>query len=63
LAGDDNFMKGAFRFFLVTDFSSPFRAKGEFFENWGIWIPLILGKIFIAFGIYEMIQAFRKFKA
>jgi hypothetical protein len=63
LAGDDNFMKGAFRFFLVTDFSSPFKAKGEFLENWGIWIPLVLGKIFIAFGIYEMIQAFRKFKA
>lgn len=57
------FFTSAFRFFLVTDFSSPFKAKGEYLEIWWLWLPLILGKIVIAFGIYEMIQAFRKFKA
>jgi len=59
----NNYFTGAFRFFLVTDFSSPFKDKGDYLDNALLWVPLILGKIFIAFGIYEMIQAFRKFKA
>ncbi len=59
----NNYFNGAFRFFLVTDFSSPFEEKGKYLQTAWLWIPLILGKIFIAFGIYEMIQAFRKFKA
>ncbi|MFP9098869.1 hypothetical protein ACLI09_07435 [Flavobacterium sp. RHBU_24] len=59
----NNFFTGAFRFFLITDFSSPFEEKGTYLTNAWLWIPLILGKIVIAFGIYEMIQAFRKFKA
>lgn len=59
----NNYFSGAFKFFLITDFSSPFKEKGEYFDLAINWLPLILGKIFIAFGIYEMIQAFRKFKA
>lgn len=59
----NNYFTGAFRFFLITDFSSPFKNKGEYLEDAWLWIPLIFGKIVIAFGIYEMIQAFRKFKA
>ncbi|MGA9639334.1 hypothetical protein, partial [Flavobacterium sp.] len=52
-----------FRFFLITDFYSPFEAGRNYLTNIGSWIPFIFGKIFIAFGIYEMIQSFRKFKA
>ena len=62
LNNDDNFTAGAFRFFMVTDFSSPFLQK-EYLNNGYSWTIFVLGKIVIAFGIYEMIQAFRKFKA
>ena len=56
------FFTGYFRFMLVTDFSNPLIQKG-FLTNILSWILLIIGKIFIAFGIYETIQSFRKFKA
>jgi len=56
---------GYFRFLIVTDFYSPLTNGREYISNTNFlgWIVFILGKIFIAFGIYEMIQAFRKFKA
>lgn len=62
------YITGYFRFLLVTDFYNPLSKNREFIENnaWYDvlgWIFFILGKIVIAFGIYEMIQAFRKFKA
>ena len=59
----NEFFVGAFRFFLVTDFSNPFKENGSYLINIGSWFIFIFGKIFIAFGIYEMIQSFRKFKA
>ncbi len=59
----ESFFIGLFRFFLVTDFFSPFEVGRIYLSNSFSWIPFILGKIFIAFGIYEMIQSFRKFKA
>nr|WP_322623955.1 hypothetical protein [uncultured Flavobacterium sp.] len=59
---ENNFTSGAFRFFLVTDFFSPFLER-KYLNNGYSWTVFVLGKIFIAFGIYEMIQAFRKFKA
>jgi len=62
LNNDDGFSSGAFRFFLVTDFFSPFLDR-KYLNNGYSWTIFVLGKIFIAFGIYEMIQAFRKFKA
>ncbi len=62
LNNDDDFSSGAFRFFLVTDFFSPFLDR-KYLNNGYSWTIFVLGKIFIAFGIYEMIQAFRKFKA
>ncbi|KGO81209.1 hypothetical protein Q763_09000 [Flavobacterium beibuense F44-8] len=62
LQGNSNFWIGAFRFFLLTDFYSPFLER-QFLNNGFSWLILVLGKIIIAFGIYEMIQAFRKFKA
>jgi hypothetical protein len=52
-----------FRFFLITDFYSPFETGRNYLSNIGSWIPFIFGKIFIAFGLYEMVQSFRKFKA
>jgi uncharacterized protein YjbI with pentapeptide repeats len=62
LNGNNNFTQGLFRFFLVTDFFSPFLDR-QYLNNSISWIIFIFGKIVIAFGIYEMIQAFRKFKA
>ncbi|TRW22539.1 hypothetical protein FMM05_16800 [Flavobacterium zepuense] len=59
---NQSFTSGLFRFFLVTDFYSPFMER-QYLNNGFSWIVFFLGKIFIAFGIYEMIQAFRKFKA
>lgn len=58
-----NFAKGYIRFFLITDFYNPLEEGRTYIESFWSWIPFILGKIFIAFGIYEMIQSFRKFKA
>jgi hypothetical protein len=68
-SGIPQFIIGYFRFLLVTDFYNPLIQSGrEYISNNGwnhifSWFFFILGKIFIAFGIYEMIQAFRKFKA
>ena len=62
LNNNESYAQGVFRFFMVTDFSSPFLQK-EYLNNGFSWTIFVLGKIFIAFGIYEMIQAFRKFKA
>ena len=59
----NDFFVGAFRFFLVTDFFNPLENDRTYLENGWSWLIFILGKIFIAFGIYEMIQSFRKFKA
>jgi len=60
----EDYFNGAYRFFLVTDFYSPFEnEKRIYLQNGWSGIVMIVGKIFIAFGIYEMIQAFRKFKA
>jgi hypothetical protein len=59
----NEFFVGAFRFFLVTDFYNPLENDRTYLENGWSWLIFILGKIFIAFGIYEMIQSFRKFKA
>ena len=59
----NSFFVGAFRFFLVTDFFNPLENDRTYIENGWSWLIFILGKIFIAFGIYEMIQSFRKFKA
>jgi hypothetical protein len=54
---------GFFRFLLVTDFYNPLETDRVYLTNPFSWVLLIFGKIFIAFGIYEMIQSFRKFKA
>lgn len=59
----NEFFVGSFRFFLVTDFFNPLENDRTYLENGWSWLIFILGKIFIAFGIYEMIQSFRKFKA
>ncbi|MXN92658.1 hypothetical protein GR160_15625 [Flavobacterium sp. Sd200] len=58
------FCSGYFRFLLVTDFYNPLATGRDYIDNTNTigWLIFILGKIVIAFGIYEMIQAFRKFK-
>ncbi|MCL9803899.1 hypothetical protein NAT51_00075 [Flavobacterium amniphilum] len=62
LANYPSFCNGLFRFFLVTDFYNPLIEDRTYLQNSWSWFIFIIGKIFIAFGIYEMIQAFRKFK-
>ncbi|WP_298303117.1 pentapeptide repeat-containing protein [Flavobacterium sp.] len=57
------FTSGYFRFFLVTDFYNPLETDRVYLTNPLSWLIFIFGKIVIAFGIYEMIQSFRKFKA
>jgi len=59
------YASGYFRFLLVTDFYNPISERRTYIDNTNTlgWLIFILGKIVIAFGIYEMIQAFRKFKA
>ncbi|MDX6191561.1 hypothetical protein SGQ83_19560 [Flavobacterium sp. Fl-318] len=57
------FTSGLFRFFLVTDFFNPLENDRTYLTNPLSWLIFIFGKIVIAFGIYEMIQSFRKFKA
>ncbi|WP_417366663.1 hypothetical protein [Flavobacterium beibuense] len=59
------FLTGYFRFLIVTDFYNPLEKKRIFIDNSNTisWLIFIVGKIVLAFGIYEMIQAFRKFKA
>lgn len=59
----ESYFISLFRFFLITDFYSPFEIGRNYLTNIESWIPFIFGKIFIAFGIYEMVQSFRKFKA
>lgn len=54
---------GFFRFLLVTDFFNPLDNDRTYLTNPFSWLIFIFGKIVIAFGIYEMIQSFRKFKA
>jgi hypothetical protein len=56
-------ISGFFRFFLVTDFYNPLVDDRVYLTNPLSWIIFIFGKVVIAFGIYEMIQSFRKFKA
>ena len=62
----EDFIYGYFRFFLITDFKNEYYQAGESILKFNCFFSLILfilGKVLIAFGIYEMIQSFRKFKA
>jgi len=56
------FFNGFFRFFILTDFYSPFEIKKIYINTPLEWIIFILGKIFIGIGIYEIIKSFRKYK-
>ena len=61
-----DFIFGYFRFFLITDFKNEYYESGESILKFNCFIslfPFIIGKIAVAFGLYEMIQSFRKFKA
>jgi hypothetical protein len=61
-----DFIYGYLRFFLITDFKNEYFEAGESvlkFNSFLSLFPFILGKIAVAFGIYETIQSFRKFKA
>jgi len=44
-------------------FFNPLVNDKVYLTNPLSWLIFIFGKIVIAFGIYEMIQSFRKFKA
>lgn len=67
----NNYLNGMFRFFIITDLKSLFDMKVNFETNSYITsisiffykITFVLCKIGIAFGIYETVQSFRKFKA
>lgn len=58
----NEFFSGYFRFLLITDYYNPLISERIFLSKWYLWIPFILGKIFIAFGIYETVQSFRKYR-
>jgi hypothetical protein len=61
-----DFIYGYFRFFLITDFKNEYYEAGESVLKFNCFMslfPFIIGKIAVAFGLYEMIQSFRKFKA
>lgn len=58
----NQFLTGYFRYLLVTDYYNPLIKEREYLKNYYSWIPFLLGKIFIAIGIYETIVSFRKFK-
>ncbi|WP_312066841.1 hypothetical protein [Empedobacter sp.] len=58
----NEFWNGYFKFLIITDYTNPVfnYDKKIYFENKTcLWIPNILGKIAIAFGIYETIKSFR----
>lgn len=62
----EDFLYGYFRFFLITDFKNEYYETGESILKFNCFVslaPFIIGKIAVAFGLYEMIQSFRKFKA
>lgn len=66
LSNWQDFLYGYFRFFLITDFKNEYYDAGESILKFNCFIslfPFIIGKIAVAFGLYEMIQSFRKFKA
>lgn len=66
LSNWQDFLYGYFRFFLITDFKNEYYEAGESVLKFNCFlslVPFIFGKIAVAFGIYEMIQSFRKFKA
>lgn len=66
LNNSQDFLYGYLRFFLITDFKNEYYEAGESVLKFNCilsLLPFIIGKIAVAFGIYEMVQSFRKFKA
>jgi len=61
-SGYSEYLIGLFRYFLLTDFHNPLADNREYLTEIWEWIPFILGKIFIAIGIYEILVSFRKFR-
>lgn len=62
LNGFDHFTSGYFKFFLVTNFYDPLSENKEYLKHFREWIPFLLGKIVIGYGLFETIQSFRKYK-
>jgi len=58
----DKFLVGYFRYLIPTDFYNPFESNRIFLNNPMDWLLLIIGKIVIAIGLFEIIKSFRKFK-
>ncbi|WP_341965958.1 hypothetical protein [Flavobacterium psychrophilum] len=74
----NNYIKGLLKFFIVTNFEAILEINNFYknifgegniiLEAFNIFISalylivFILGKVFVAFGIYETVQSFRKFK-
>ncbi|WP_298503639.1 pentapeptide repeat-containing protein [uncultured Maribacter sp.] len=52
------FLIGYFKF-LVPSYSSPIENG---LSKWYLYIPFLIGKIFVTYGIYQTIVSFRKFK-
>lgn len=57
-----HFATGFFNYILITNFDNPITGGSLSFIYFPSLIIFIFGKILIAFGIYEMIQSFRKFR-
>ena len=61
-SGYNEYFIGLFRYFLITDFHNPLVNNNEYLENASEWILFVLGKVFIAIGLYEILISFRKFR-
>ena len=59
LEGVGNFLKGLVDILNLTDWNEM-TILGEKLTNWQ-YIFLFIGRIFVAYGYYQTIQAFRKF--
>ena len=59
LEGVGNFLKGLVDILNLTDWNEM-TILGEKLTNWQ-YIFLFMGRIFVAYGVYQTIQAFRKF--
>lgn len=60
--GINDFFVGYFKFFLISNFYNPLTENREYIQNAWQWLPFIIGKLVIGFGLYETVQSFRKYR-
>ena len=58
----NSFLTGYLRYLNPTDFYDPLSFNRMYLKNSIQFFLLMIGKIFIAIGLYEILKSFRKFK-